>query len=356
MFNNNQKLNLAPTSTVTEQIPGYLEAVEIAGEVFRLVEKYQSPPHPKNYSIWYSYAKKDDSKLTQQVNQAINGSGLLEEFDADQIFQYFFADKNGDVGSQAETGRKMSEACEALMNMLDSHIAINDGFADSLVSANKRLKAEPSPENLKAVVNTLLLENTNMRHHTSKLTNRLDQSKKRLNQLNKNLAEIRKNSLTDPLTSVGNRKKFDTLLGENLANANKNGTKFCLVIADLDNFKNVNDNFGHLVGDAILKVFAQVMMKNVKGQDIVARYGGEEFAVILPNTEIKGATQVAELIRKDMASQDLQLTKSGRAIGTITASFGVAQFRQGDTGESIFARADKNLYQAKGKGRNCVVA
>ena len=351
-----KKRNIASIPTATEHTPGYRKAVETAGEVFKLVEKYQSPPHPQNYSIWYSYVNQDDPKLSRQVEQAVKGSGLLEEFDANEIFQECFADKNQQVGTQVETGRKMTDACESLMNMLDSHIALNNGFAESLVSANKKLKAEPNPENLKAVINTLLLENTNMRHNTSKLTNRLDRSKKQLSQLNKNLVEIQKNSLTDPLTSVGNRKKFDKSMKENLASAIGSRTKFCLIIADLDYFKNVNDNFGHLVGDAILKVFAQVLMKNVKGKDIVARYGGEEFAVILPNTEIKGATQVAELIRKDIASQDLQLTKSGKAIGAVTASFGVAQFRRGDTAETIFSRADKRLYQAKANGRNCVKA
>ena len=351
-----KKLGQFLTKATPDKSQAYLSAEKLSGEVINLAERYVTPPHPQNYGLWYSYVEGNNKELKQQVDAAISNNGTLTEFDANQIFQDCIASKelNGEVYENA--GEKMARACSNLMDMLDSQIDVNDGFSDSLAGANEQLKAKPSPETLKEVVGTLLLENKKMQHYTKKLTVKLDKSKKQLNDLSEDLAKVKENNLTDPLTDIGNRRKFDLSLKKACSNAQEQGTEFCLVMADLDHFKQVNDNFGHVVGDAILKVFAKVMMKNVKGQDTVARYGGEEFAVILPNTGISGAIQVAELIRKDLESQDLQVTKNGKAIGSITSSFGVAQFRMGDTTQMIITRADENLYSAKNNGRNRVAA
>jgi len=351
-----KKMGQLFTPSTPEKSPAYLEAEKISNNVINLSERYITPPHPQNYGLWYSYVEGDNPELRQKVDAAIKANGRLTEFDANQIFQDYIANKETGADVYEETGEKMAQACSGLMTMLDSHIDLNDGFTDSLAGANEKLKAKPSPESLKAVVSTLLHENKKMQHYANKLSVKLDKSKKQLNELSDDLARVKENNLTDPLTGVGNRRRFDLALNKIIDEAQQKGTEFCLVIADLDHFKRVNDNFGHLVGDAILKVFAKVMKKNVKGQDIVARYGGEEFAVILPNTGISGAIQVAELIRKDIESQDLQVTKNGQAIGTVTASFGVSQFRKGDTVNSLITRADDNLYGAKNNGRNRVAA
>ncbi len=126
------------------------------------------------------------------------------------------------------------------------------------------------------------------------------------------------------------------------------------MLADIDNFKKVNDLFGHTIGDEILKMFARVLQDNVCARDTVARYGGEEFAVILPETEVERARQITERMRTQLEGMQLALNASGQEIGRITASFGIAELSLGDDADTLVQRADEKLYQAKCAGRNRV--
>ena len=158
--------------------------------------------------------------------------------------------------------------------------------------------------------------------------------------------------MRDPLTGVSNRRCFDMSLAQVLAESHEHGRDMCLVMGDIDNFKKVNDAFGHQVGDEILKLFAGVLTQNVQSRDTVARYGGEEFAIILPQTTIQDAKALAERVRRELETKELAINESGKAIGTITASFGIAQLADGDDAETLIQRADEKLYAAKCAGRN----
>lgn len=132
------------------------------------------------------------------------------------------------------------------------------------------------------------------------------------------------------------------------------GSKLSLVICDLDHFKRVNDKFGHQVGDSILQLFANLLVKNIKGRDTAIRYGGEEFALILPNTGIEGAKQLIENIRRDLAASNWRVTTTHHPIGKVTASFGVAEYEHHESLQQLVLKADRRLYLAKRNGRNRV--
>jgi len=135
---------------------------------------------------------------------------------------------------------------------------------------------------------------------------------------------IRAESLTDPLTSLGNRKHFDKALIEAVEAARESGEPLSLLMFDIDHFKSFNDNYGHLTGDQVLRLVALALKQNIKGQDIAARYGGEEFSVVLPNTAIRQALTVADHIRRAVMAKELKKKSTGEILTEFSRRSGVA--------------------------------
>lgn len=170
-----------------------------------------------------------------------------------------------------------------------------------------------------------------------------------LRKLKQSEAQIRELMLTDPLTGVANRRHLDERMSMELERHARYNKPFSVVMADIDWFKHVNDQHGHAMGDTVLEMFACLLATGLRSTDFVARYGGEEFVLLLPNTEIESALQLAERLREE--TQNMRLGKSGLAL---TASFGVTQARPGEGMSHVLARADEAMYQSKSAGRNRV--
>lgn len=158
--------------------------------------------------------------------------------------------------------------------------------------------------------------------------------------------EIKKQALTDHLTSLPNRRYLDEILKREIELAKRYGTIFSIFIIDIDHFKKINDTHGHIFGDNILKELSKIFTNHLRNTDNIGRYGGEEFLVVLPYTELEGAIITAENFRKEIESYRFEKDCK------ITASFGIAEFKNDDDYESIMKRADKALYEAKSRGRN----
>jgi diguanylate cyclase (GGDEF)-like protein len=161
-------------------------------------------------------------------------------------------------------------------------------------------------------------------------------------------SEVRLQAYTDELTALPNRRAFDGALELALATAARNGRAFAVVMADIDRFKAINDTFGHRVGDAVLRSFAERVRAALRAQDRAFRYGGEEFCMVLPDTGAAGARQFAERLRTRIAQP------ATPAMHELTASFGVAVWQPGDDADSLLGRADRALYRAKESGRDRV--
>ncbi|SNY42028.1 diguanylate cyclase (GGDEF) domain-containing protein [Arsukibacterium tuosuense] len=160
--------------------------------------------------------------------------------------------------------------------------------------------------------------------------------------------QLQRLSVTDTLTGLYNRSKLDDILSQEIARSIRHQSPFSVILADLDFFKSVNDNFGHMAGDQVLMSFAGIMSQHCRELDVPGRWGGEEFLIICPHTDITGAKLLAERIRVAVAEYDFVHGKQ------LTVSLGVASFIRDDDANTILKRADDALYRAKGKGRNRV--
>ena len=158
-------------------------------------------------------------------------------------------------------------------------------------------------------------------------------------------------AVTDWLTELHNHSFSRQFLAEALIQAKVDGLPLCVIMADLDHFKAINDAHGHLVGDRVLRIAAARMMSGARDGDEIARYGGEEFLFILPDTDINAGRDVAERVRLRIKSDVIQ---SGNEQIRVSLSLGVAETREFDTVETLIARADAALYEAKRTGRDCV--
>jgi len=167
------------------------------------------------------------------------------------------------------------------------------------------------------------------------------------------MEQLKELSITDELTSIANRRYFFETASRELARARRVNRPFSIIIFDLDHFKNINDTYGHLIGDDILKEIAQKVVSQLRTLDIYARYGGEEFIICLPETMAHDAVIVAERIRNIV--EECKFKDNDHLI-TVTISLGIASLTDIDEElEMIIKHADEALYQAKQSGRNCVV-
>ncbi len=177
----------------------------------------------------------------------------------------------------------------------------------------------------------------------------------RLGELQREVNNLQQQVRTDALTGLFNKRHLQLTLETEMERSRRAQQPTSLILLDIDHFKCINDRFGHPAGDRVLQALAQILLNEVRRVDSVYRFGGEEFAVVLPNTSQATAAQVAERLRRAMEAHPTQL-ETGEQVGT-TASFGVSCY-QTSTEESwlqFLQRADKQLYQAKARGRNCVV-
>jgi diguanylate cyclase len=251
--------------------------------------------------------------------------------------------------------RKVEATLTNVVRLVRDHALEGAKFQESLVGADRRLSAGQSYDTIHDIVLTLIQDNRAMQSKVNTLSEKLEQSRFQIVRLRSSLIKAEEIGNRDGLTGLANRRFFDNALGEEIVKARDIGGELCLALADLDHFKRINDRFGHVTGDMVLKLFAELLTTNVREQGRVARFGGDEFAILFPESRLADAASVVQHIQRQLERKQWAVAASGERIGTITASFGLARSRDGESAEDLLRRADGKLYEAKASGRNRVL-
>jgi diguanylate cyclase len=336
-----------PDRTFDRTIPYALTAVQ-------QMSALRVPADPPSFHLWYTYATGVFPGLNQTINEMLARPGELSIDDLDRVYDIYLSSTS--IGERVERiGTVINDEVSQVIAMLDAAIGTGADYVENLSDVNKRLVDARDRDSLSEIVETLVRSTREFAQQNQLLRSSLSSSKEDINGLQTKLAVICQESLTDPLTALGNRKQFDQALDSAIKQSKDDQRPLSLLMCDVDHFKKFNDTFGHVTGDQVLRLIAVVMKQGVREQDTPARYGGEEFAVILPDTELSQAGVVAENLRRMIVDKKVVKRSTGEDLGKVTISIGIAQFRRGDDPHTLIERADSCLYAAKRAGRNCVV-
>ena len=346
----------APSQKSPPRVRDYETTMKLAITALDLVRSHLTPPNPKTFEFWYNYADGNNQELRAEVDALLKqGPGKLSPYDVEQFYDQFIAGA-GEKGAERAASQGLGEELKAVQDVLRNYVEHSKTFGDTLSVSMGELTPDASAQQIAKTVQCLIGENHRMERETSELRTSVDHSQEQVKLLESRLEKAKDVSLYDPLTQLRNRRYYDQELPKLIIKAALDEKPLCLAVADIDHFKRVNDNFGHQIGDGILKLFADLLMKNIKGRDLVVRYGGEEFVILLPETQLNDAIVLLEQIRTKLQGLSLSVRTTGQKVGNVTASFGVVQLKPDEDKGSLFERADQLLYRAKEEGRNRIIS
>jgi diguanylate cyclase len=312
-------------------------------------------PTPRNYEIWFAFCSDDKPGLTQRVKSLLADGVSITAGVIDSLYQEFFGAPL-DVSVARDASRDLHQIVGDMTERVTLDRSMLDAFGKTLFAVSTGLGRPVTAEELLRACAIVGNASVQAGERLSALEQLLSASIIAITSLRNRLAAAEKEATIDALTGLANRRLFDASLLRAGLQATEDMTDLSLLLLDIDHFKRFNDMHGHTVGDQVLRLFARMLLDQIKGRDTAARYGGEEFAVVLPGANLAGASALADQMRRALGQRPIVNRTSGQSLGTITCSIGVAQYRAGEAVADLIDRADKALYLAKHEGRNAVRA
>lgn len=328
------------------------QAKEINRKVNKIFDKTDINPTPMNYLVWYHYFLGENEALIEEIKYLSKHNQKFNDRIGVRLYHDFIETHNPDEEKYDYEVKKFVDNIVYSMNALHEDTLKRSSDISALSEQITEKKAADLKELAEALNNNAQI----LQKNSAKVHGNLVQNAKEINQLRKQLEEARKEALIDDLTELGNRKAFTSLLQDLTIYHKYKPEPMCLIMTDIDDFSDFNKNYGHHVGDSILRFYSKLLDDNTGQNAKVWRYGGEEFAILLRNSSLDEASQKAEEIREALQELKLSLKDSDDIIKTITASFGVAFFHgDEDNMHTFIERADRSLLKAKKSGKNQVV-
>ena len=337
----------------------YPESNEKAAELLRLIVPYlagrELPSNPINYTVAYEYFRAGDKALTTLVEEREKEGPPPDEEFVRELFDRFFVQLSS--GHCIAFGESLQATVEALIGKLAENAGGVNGISEELNQTLTSLDGPHNAQQIEEVVGQLIHLTERLTERTQLLHGDLEETRQETERLQGELEKAREQATKDSLTGLLNRYGFENEL-ERLLNTHGNTNKrMVALLLDVDHFKKVNDNYGHIVGDQVLRKVGKTILESVSQTEHVAgRYGGEEFVVLLPTTPPAAARKIADDIRVKISELRLAKRGSGEKLPPIHISGGIALFKKGEAGHQWISRADDALYEAKSRGRNQIVS
>jgi diguanylate cyclase len=317
-----------------------------------LMSKHNVPITPRNYTVYFNYVSGANSKLSKALDTVIAKGETIDDEKIKSLYSQFCMEND-------ESGLRnlRNDLHQILITILKeiTELTGQTGKYESFVSNSvAKLSECVSVQQIRDVVNEIVVETKKIGGFGKTIQNKLKETTYELETIKKDFEKARNEALMDFLTGIPNRKAFDEKLAVSIEEALSENNDLSLLVIDIDHFKRFNDQYGHIVGDEVLKIVARKVKEIVRGRDFLARFGGEEFVVILPQTPLSGAKTVAENIRDFFDRTRLKIVSSSKNLGKVTVSIGAAIYKPGEAIEKFVDRSDQALYFAKTAGRNRV--
>jgi diguanylate cyclase len=326
-------------------------ATAMADRANRYMAQHGVAPTPGNFAVWFSYAQGALPELKRTIDILISGNKRFDTATSRQLYSIYLA-----ANSPGSAAGEVPEQLKSIMTEAKRYVteAIADNRTQIEAIGDVAEKAENGIDP-KSLVKCLMEELTRAATQASKLQANLSESSRELDVIRETLNKAEQRANTDTLTGLPNRRALDEFLRVSQIAAMESGKPLSILLIDIDRFKQFNDNFGHGVGDQVLRLMAGALRERVRDGDMPARYGGEELITVLPGASLTVCEEVAERIRRSISECRITRRSTGELLPAITVSIGVAQFRPGESMAQFIERCDGALYLAKRTGRNRVV-
>lgn len=333
--------------------PTYRDPMQKASENLRqalpLINKHKIPVNPANYAVWYEYVSGENCLLVDEINARLSNNLPISAEFTQELFEKYVLMGMPERLESTNNGLKL---------VVDNTLGhINKTEADAAHSISELNNSKSLLNNCRDInelhnlVSDILASTQMLTKASEDLKQDLAKSSQEIAKLKAELEAVKEASRTDGLTGLLNRGTFNHELN---AICEQPKTNIALALFDLDHFKNINDTYGHVIGDKILQYFSRLLQKHAGEDHLVARYGGEEIAMLLMDISLEEARSITDKIRQALADSRLKKKGKDEYIEQVTVSVGLSMLQQEDSPSSIIERADKALYYSKNQGRNQV--
>lgn len=310
-----------------------------------LLDKYQLSLLPTNYSVFFIYVNATNPVLTEQINLLIENNNI-DDISINELYEEYISQVSQ---LDNEILSPLTATIDTILGKLEQHVYSEEKAVNDLQKIDKALSKSLQKNTLKQIItyvqNTV---NDSVKQHKA-LSEEITCTNNEIKDLKIKLNESKQEAISDSLTGFLNRRGCKQKLYE----LDIEDTHTSLII-DIDHFKSVNDNFGHLIGDKVIQKVTQAIKSHLSDNDIAVRYGGEEFVVVVVNKTLYEAQDIAERIRLSICKLKLKQKNSDKFLPQISVSIGIAETKNETHWQSVIERADKALYEAKNSGRNCI--